>query len=343
MKKIFYLILFVGICKNSQGQQKPYYTQYILNNYILNPAVTGIENYFDLKASYRKQWDGLDGAPVSSYLTIHGPIGKTDERTTATSFEKVDDNPYKSKVLENSDPASAHHGVGFSIISDKTGYITRTTATASYAYHLPINNTMMLSAGFMGGITNVSMDKTKIVWGSLNPNDPAVGINNGEIMNTLPELGAGLWLYGKNFFVGTSVLNIVPGKFRLVQNDKYGNSFKPHFFLQGGYRYFISDDVSVLPSFAIQNIAPLPMFIHANVKMQYQDLLWIGGGYRINDELSGIAFMSGINLARTLNFSYSYNSSPNSRLKNYVGNTHEFLIGLVLGNKGSDICPKNVW
>ena len=101
MKKIFYLILFVGICKNSQCQQKPYYTQYILNNYILNPAVTGIENYFDLKASYRKQWDGLDGAPVSSYLTIHGPIGKTDERTTATSFEKVDDNPYKSKVLEN--------------------------------------------------------------------------------------------------------------------------------------------------------------------------------------------------------------------------------------------------
>lgn len=343
MKKIFYLVVFVAICKTSNAQQKPYYTQYILNNYILNPAVTGIENYFDLKLSYRKQWEGLDGAPVTSYLTIHGPIGKTDERTSATSFEKVDGNPYKSKALVNDEPASAHHGVGFSMISDKTGYISRTTVCASYAYHLPINNTMMLSAGFMGGITNVSMDKSKIVWGSLNPNDPAVGINNGEIMKTMPELGAGLWLYGKNFFLGTSVLNIVPGKFRLVQNDKYGDSFKPHLFLQGGYRYFASEDISILPSFAIQNISPLPTFIHANVKLQYQDLVWLGGGYRINDELSGIAFMSGINLGHKLNVSYSYNSTPNQRLNNYVGNTHEIVIGLVLGNKSSDICPKNVW
>ena len=35
------------------AQQKPVYTQYILNNYIVNPAVTGIENYTDVKISYR--------------------------------------------------------------------------------------------------------------------------------------------------------------------------------------------------------------------------------------------------------------------------------------------------
>ncbi len=343
MKKIFYLVFLILGCKISIAQQKPYYTQYILNNYILNPAVTGIENYVDLKVSRRNQWNGLDGAPVTSYITIHGPIGKADNRTTATSFEQTGDNPYKSKVLESSEPATAHHGIGMTAISDKTGYINRTTVCASYAYHMPISTSTLISAGFMAGITNVSMDKSKIVWGSLNPNDPAIGINSGEIAKTMPEFGAGLWLYGKDFFLGTSVLNIVPGKFRFVTNDKYGDSFHPHFFLQGGYRFFLSDDISVLPSFAIQQISPLPTFIHANVKMQYQDLLWIGGGYRIKDELSGMALMTGINLGHKLNIGYSYNSSVSQRLNTYVGNTHEFVIGLVLGNKGSDSCPKNVW
>ncbi|RYZ27739.1 MAG: type IX secretion system membrane protein PorP/SprF, partial [Sphingobacteriales bacterium] len=31
------------------AQQKPHYTQYIMNQYILNPAITGIENYTDIE------------------------------------------------------------------------------------------------------------------------------------------------------------------------------------------------------------------------------------------------------------------------------------------------------
>jgi type IX secretion system PorP/SprF family membrane protein len=60
----------------SFGQQLPHYTQYMLNSYILNPAVAGIENYTDVKISHRHQWVGIDGAPVTTYLTIHGPFKK---------------------------------------------------------------------------------------------------------------------------------------------------------------------------------------------------------------------------------------------------------------------------
>ena len=68
------------------GQQRPHYTQYILNNYILNPALSGIENYTDVKLSYRNQWVGFPGAPQTMYASVHGPIGKKDYKTTATSF-----------------------------------------------------------------------------------------------------------------------------------------------------------------------------------------------------------------------------------------------------------------
>src|SRR3954470_16811434 len=75
------------------AQQQPHYTQYILNQYILNPALTGIENYTDIKLSHRHQWVGLQDAPVTTYLTVHTPIGKKDYRTTATSSSVPGENP----------------------------------------------------------------------------------------------------------------------------------------------------------------------------------------------------------------------------------------------------------
>jgi type IX secretion system PorP/SprF family membrane protein len=57
------------------AQQKPQYTQYVLNNLLINPAVTGIENYIDMKTGYRSQWTGLQGAPVTSYITGSLPFG----------------------------------------------------------------------------------------------------------------------------------------------------------------------------------------------------------------------------------------------------------------------------
>lgn len=71
--------VIITVCLSVAGvraQQKPHYTQYILNQYIINPAITGIENYVDIKASHRHQWVGLQDAPVTTYFTIHGAIGK---------------------------------------------------------------------------------------------------------------------------------------------------------------------------------------------------------------------------------------------------------------------------
>ena len=93
MKRLLMLLMIVVVSKIS-AQQKPYYTQYILNNYILNPALTGIENYTDIKLSYRNQWTGIDGSPVTVYLSAHTPLGKKDYRTTATSIIVSYSNPY---------------------------------------------------------------------------------------------------------------------------------------------------------------------------------------------------------------------------------------------------------
>src|ERR1043165_7108295 len=106
-----YLILTLLTVFNLLGnaQQRPHYTQYILNNYILNPALSGIENYTDLKMSARHQWVGIDGLPETFYLTIHGPIGKKDYKTTATSFDIPGENPRGNSYCENYTASEPHH------------------------------------------------------------------------------------------------------------------------------------------------------------------------------------------------------------------------------------------
>src|SRR5437762_9595576 len=93
MKKILLIITSSVVLSTSFAQQRPHYTQYILNNYILNPALTGIENYTDVKISARDQWVGLNGAPQTFYLSVHGPIGKKDYKTSPTSFNLPGQNP----------------------------------------------------------------------------------------------------------------------------------------------------------------------------------------------------------------------------------------------------------
>jgi type IX secretion system PorP/SprF family membrane protein len=340
MKKFF---LIAGSCLSSvfvSAQAKPFYTQYILNNYILNPAVSGIENYTEIKLSNRNQWTGINGAPVTSYFSIQTPIGKEDLRTSATSFEIPGENPRGKRLWEEYTPPDAHHGVGFVAMNDKAGYINRWTLNGTYAYHRPLSVKTTLAAGFSAGITSVNLDRSKIEWASLDPNDPAVGISSGELKKIKPEIGAGLWLYSAQYFVGLSVLNIIPGKAQFVTNDKYGSYYTPNYFLTAGYRFSLTDDVMMMPSVMFQYWQPQLAGLHTNVKFQYQDKVWVGGGYRFSDLISGYSAMAGLNISNTFNVSYSYEVATTSRLRTYTKNTNEIMLGFIIGNKFSQACPR---
>jgi len=343
MKKAAFVLFGLFTCLMAFSQAKPFYTQYILNNYILNPGVTGIENYTDVKLSYRNQWTGINGAPVTTYFTIHGPVGKTDFKTTATSFEMPGENPRGNKYAENYTAPDPHHGIGFTAINDNTGYMSRWSVYGSYAYHKPLGIKTTLSAGFNAGISSVYIDRSKIDFADLDPNDPAIGYSSGELRKLKPEVGAGLWLYGANYFAGISVQNIVPGKVKFVANADYGSYFTPNYFLTGGYRFALSDEVNALPSVMIQFWEPQLYGIHTNIKLQYLDKFWIGGGYRFSDLVGGYSAMAGINVSNTFNISYAYENATTSRLKTYTKNTQEIVIGFLLGNKYGDTCPRNVW
>ncbi|MBR2649145.1 MAG: type IX secretion system membrane protein PorP/SprF [Sediminibacterium sp.] len=339
-RKVKYIIFILGIVRIVNAQQRPYYTQYIMNNYIINPAVAGIENYWDVKASHRMQWVGLQDAPVTTYLTIHGPLKKSAyDNTTATGFKARGENPRGQAYWRDYQAADPHQGVGFTILNDKTGPLNRFAAYGTYAYHIGLSPTTNLSAGISVGITNMSLDASKLNFGTTTV-DPAVA-SSGTLNRLKPDVSAGLWLYSKDYFLGLSAQQIVPQNISFSDNTVALTKGRliPHLFLSAGYRIPISEDVSFLPSALIRYISPLPIGFDVNTKFQYQDLVWLGASYRYQD---GFAAMLGINLSNTINIGYSYDIQT-SKLNTVSKGTHEILIGFLLGNKYGDWCPRNMW
>lgn len=337
--RILLVILGFFYTLPAMAQQRPHYTQYILNNYILNPAISGIENYIDVKLSMRNQWVGIPGAPTTLYATAHGPIGKSDFKSSATSFDMKGTNPRGRQYWEDYMAAPPHHGVGFTVMNYRTGYINRFTTYGTYAYHLGIGAQTTLAAGFGLGISGTNIDRSRIELA--NPIDPAIGSGSSEVNQASPELNAGLWLYGRDYFAGLSAQQIIPTKVNLVDSSIYGSTLVPHLIATGGYRMFMTEDLTFLPSVMMRYIQSQPLYVDFNAKVQYQDRFWIGGSFRLKE---GYAFMAGVNISQTFNLGYSYDlNNAKYLLGPMQKGTHEIVLGFLLNNGYGDMCPRNVW
>ncbi len=332
---------FIGficlISATAHAQQRPHYTQYILNNYIINPAVAGIENYTDVKLSHRHQWVGLLDAPVTTYATIHGAIGKEDYRTNPTTVPPPGENPRGQAYWQNYTAPEPHHGWGVTLINDRTGPLNRFSLYGTYAYHLGLTPRTNLSAGISLGFTSNNLNTSKLIFD--NPIDPVIATS--DIINRVsPDLNAGLWLYNPDYFVGLSALQIIQQRFSFAADTlKATGKAYPHLFLTAGYKLYANEDISLIPSGVIRYVNGLPLGVDLNVKAMYLDRFWLGGGYRFND---GVTAMAGVSVSSTLNLGYSYDYST-SPLQNFTRGTHEIVIGFLLGNRFGDLCPRNMW
>ena len=336
--KNLHLVVAFGFLLNFAGfaQQRPQYTQYIFNNYLLNPAISGIENYIDLKAGYRTQWTGLDGAPVTNYISVNAPLGKNFLSGDANSFGGQENNPMSRSYLQNYMAAEPHHGIGMHAVLDRAGPISRVDVNATYAYHLGLSEKLNIALGVAVGISKVSLDYSKITLE--NNQDPAIVATETDRLK--PDLGAGLWIYGPQYFVGLSAQQLLGQTLNFTNNSQYTQGKAvPHFFLTAGYKIFLADDIAAVPSVMIKRVSPAPNSYDANLKLAFRDKFWLGGSYRHNDSFLALA---GFNVSYLFNLSYSYDFTT-SDLGNVSSGTHEIVLGLLLNNRYKVTCPQRNW
>ncbi|RFZ90780.1 type IX secretion system membrane protein PorP/SprF [Mucilaginibacter conchicola] len=320
------------------AQQKPQYTQYIFNNLLLNPAVTGIENYTDVKFGYRSQWKGLDGAPVTAYASITAPLGTEFTEGDAAGFLPYGgESPYSRMYTSDYQASAPHHGIGFMVVTDKAGPLDQTNIAATYAYHLGITSKFNLSVGVSAGANHLHLATSELTFE--NPDDPVLrGIENNKWK---PDVGVGIWGYAANYYFGISAQQILPQVQYISTKTDNATLSKavPHFFATAGMKFYLSDDVMLLPSALLKFIDPTPTSFDINMKLSFRDRFWFGGSYRRNDSFGVLA---GFNLNSLVNVSYAYDITT-SPLKAVSNGSHELVLGILLNNKYKLTSPQHGW
>ncbi|MES2065016.1 MAG: type IX secretion system membrane protein PorP/SprF [Bacteroidota bacterium] len=337
LKRTLLIVITIFCLTNVYAQQKPQYTQYIFNNFLLNPAVAGIENYTDVKLGYRSQWTGLEGAPVTAYFSINAPLGSDFTDGDATAFPASGgENPYSRMYTRDYQAAEPHHGIGFTLVTDKAGPIDQTNMAATYAYHLGLAPRLNLAVGVSAGFNHLHLTTSLITLE--NQDDPVLrDINNNQWK---PDASVGVWLYSADYYVGVSAQQIIPqNQYITTANNSNLSKTVPHYFATVGYKVYLTDDVSLLPSALIKFIQPAPTTFDINMKLSFRDRFWFGGSYRKDDSFG---ILAGFNLSSLINVSYSYDATT-SALRTVSSGSHEIAIGVMLNNRYKLTSPQHGW
>lgn len=324
IRSILFTILLLTVLE-AQAQQKPQYTQYIFNNFLLNPALSGMENYTDLKVGHRQQWQGIKGAPTTTFISANMVLGDTYLWRNALSLPENGDPPMGRNYTQNYTASPAHHGIGFIGVNDKAGPLSYLDLALTYAYHLKLHNALNLSLGTAVGFSRTSIDVNELILD--NPNDPA--LSNAGKARIKPDLSFGLWLYGARFFAGASVQQILQQEisFATDGSQRQGREIG-HYFLTTGYKLFIDDEISATPSVMFKKVGSIPLTYDLNLKVSFRERFWVGGNYRKKDSFAALV---GINFNNVVNLTYAYDYTT-SQLRAHTSGSHELVLGFQLNN-----------
>ncbi len=291
MRRLKAILLFFAIAGSGTllGQQLPQFTQYMFNDFVINPAIAGTQNHYQIRTNHRFQWVGLADPPMTNSIAFYGPSEKWDM------------------------------GYGGYIYNDVTGPTSRTGLTGSYAYNIAVNNTMRLSMGISFSMIQYRVDGTQ-----LNPKD----VSDPSILNMvstsyMPDAGLGAYLYADEFYVGLSISQILNNRVKVFDYKVDDNRLKPQFNITGGYIYELNQDWDLEPMLIFKGTAPKEISFDITAKVTWQKMVWGAVSYRYTE---AVAILIGYSYQDTFIFGYAYDIGITS-LRNYNSGTHELMIG----------------
>ena len=288
------LACFFLLTSGSRAQQISQYTQYVFNQFSVNPAVAGSKDCLDVRLGFRKQWVGFPGSPTTGWASLHGAI-----RAKGKPFVK------------------SRHGVGAFIESDEAGALGYTHLYLAYAYHVQMAKDYYMSMGLFAGIKQQKLDLGQV--NAINPVDPALSKDGSVIV--YPEVWPGIWIYSKNGWAGLSINQALGNK---VKDMGVDTRLTRHFLASGGRRVRINRTLALVPSAMLKFSPRSPLAIDVNASIEYRRKLGLGISYRNQD---AIAFMVKIPFLKFFTLGYSYDVTT-SRLRTASSNTHELILAI---------------
>jgi type IX secretion system PorP/SprF family membrane protein len=311
--KYLLVLLVIFLTSKLQAQQDPQFTHYMYNMSVINPAyATDNADVINLGGLYRAQWVGVEGAPTTQTFFAHKPMSKRVE-------------------------------IGLSVVHDEIGNVVKeNNIYADFAYVLPLGESTKLSFGLKAGVTLFDTD-----FNNFQLTDPRIDpAFENDISQTFPNIGAGTYLFGSNYYVGLSAPNLMTSRHMETINGHAGSGVEAvHFFLTGGYVFTFNgnDNLKLKPAFMAKGVEGSPLSLDLTTNVLINNKFEAGVGYRMGDSVSALASFF---VTPNLRIGYSYDYTL-SNLRDYNSGSHEIFLlfdidlnKLSSSGKGYDKSPR---
>lgn len=314
MKKLplIVLLLLSGILISS-AQQAPIYSQYMLNGFLLNPAVAGSEGYSAINLTAREQWLGFAGGPATYALSFQTRISKQSHISRSSSVRR----------RNTSNSKNGNVGLGGYIFSHRNGAVERLGIKATYAYHIKLDESQ-LSFGLSLVGYQYKLNEDKIIL-DVEGDNLWLGAHKSVF---IPDADAGVYFTTRELWAGFSVDQMFESvlKFGDAGYDQF--VMERQYYLMGGYDFRVSRDVILSPSVLVKYSESGRYQAEFSGKYYYQQSYWAGLTYRSGQAL---VIMAGVSVDRFI-FGYAYDIGLNSLTMHSYG-THEFTFVIKIGKQ----------
>lgn len=308
MKKYMVIAVMIIAATVAKAQQDAHYSLYMFNGLYLNPAYAGSHEVVDLMAIYRHQWAGIDGAPQTGNLSVHGALRRNQ------------------------------YGLGLTVFGEHIGLTTAINATGSFAYRIKVRKSK-ICLGVQAGATYYRQNNTGAIPAELQAQgyyDQNYAINRSMVV---PNFGAGIYVYGKRYYVGFSVPHILPvtisKKLELNTTNGVARQYNHYILTAGVVIGKETSPVKFRPSFLAKYIQGLDRNIpdfDVSAALLFVDRFWLGGTFRVAsglDNKKGTAVVGWFEckITQRLRVGYGFDYSLN-KLNNFAKyGSHDIMLG----------------
>ncbi len=320
-----FMLLILFFFKDIKAQQLPIYSQYMLNGFLLNPAIAGHEGYTGINLTGREQWLGLKDAPATYALSAQTRLLKNSFISRGASIKR------RRRIMSRSGKV----GMGIYVFSDWNGAFNRTGAQYTYSYHLTFRKSQ-LSLGASLTMYQFRIDNEKI---KLYTDDVFYSQIDKSAM--IPDANFGVYYSDRALYAGFSALQLFQNTFKLTDNGGADFKMVRHYFAMAGYRFMLSDNIYIEPSFLLKTTEQFVSQLDINAKLYVKEDYWgglsyrTGGSYSLVEESlrgggSSIIIMGGARFDKFY-FGYAFDYTLSAISKYSIG-SHELMLGMKFGD-----------
>ncbi|HDJ32505.1 MAG TPA: type IX secretion system membrane protein PorP/SprF [Bacteroidetes bacterium] len=315
-KYVKWLIWLSGVflCSESAAQQLPLYSQYMMNGFLLNPALTGSDVYTSVNITAREQWVGFTNAPRTHAISAQTRLLRKSFISRSTTVRRKIRRPTRSGRV----------GIGGYIFSDQNGITNRTGAQFTYAYHIPMDENQLSFGLALSAYQFRINDEDIVLYQDVDPL-----LDGSDKVLFIPDASFGVMLTSQDYFAGFSVTELFQASLKFGKNNYESYRLHRHYYLMGGYTFDINREFSIQPTVLVksttQNIHQIQ--VDFNTRVYYRDDYWAGISWRTRDAM---VIMAGVKFSQYyIGYAFDYTLS---NIRKYSFGSHEFMLAAKFGD-----------